>query len=88
MEKLDLRKAGISCVIWCTGFDANWDWLQVNVFDEHGRPQHRLGISEHPGLYFIGFPWLSKRKSGTLYGIAEDAARIVEHICSSLQFKA
>jgi putative flavoprotein involved in K+ transport len=85
MEKLDLRKAGISCVIWCTGFDANWDWLQVNVFDEHGRPQHILGISEHPGLYFIGFPWLSKRKSGTLYGIAEDTARIVEHICSFLQ---
>lgn len=84
IDRLDLREAGISCVIWCTGFDANWDWLKVDVFDEQGRPQHRNGITKSPGLYFIGFPWLSKRKSGTLYGIAEDAGRIVEHICSYL----
>jgi putative flavoprotein involved in K+ transport len=85
VERLDLRQAGITSVIWCTGFDANWDWLKVDVFDDQGRPQHRNGISESPGLYFIGFPWLSKRKSGTLYGIAEDAGRIVEHLCNYLQ---
>jgi putative flavoprotein involved in K+ transport len=84
IERLDLREAGITSVIWCTGFDANWDWLKVNVFDESGRPRHHNGISPSPGLYFIGFPWLSKRKSGTLYGIAEDASRIVDHICASL----
>jgi putative flavoprotein involved in K+ transport len=85
IDRLDLREAGITCVIWCTGFDANWDWLKVNVFDAQGRPQHRNGITTSPGLYFIGFPWLSKRKSGTLYGIAEDAGRIVGHIRDVLQ---
>lgn len=80
LDGLDLLKAGISCVIWCTGFDANWDWLKAAVFDEQGQLLHRNGISKIPGLYFVGFPWLSKRKSGTLYGISEDAGRIVEHI--------
>lgn len=84
VERLNLREAGITSVIWCTGFDANWEWLKVDVFDEAGRPKHRNGISASPGLYFIGFPWLSKRKSGTLYGITEDASRIVEHICAYL----
>jgi len=80
IDRLDLRQAGVSSVIWCTGFDANWDWVKVDVFDERGLPQHRKGITVSPGLYCIGFPWLSKRKSGILYGIPEDAARIVEHI--------
>lgn len=80
LDSLDLHETGISCVIWCTGFDANWDWLKAGLFDGQGQPQHYNGISGLPGLYFIGFPWLSKRKSGTIYGISEDAGRIVEHI--------
>lgn len=84
VEKLNLREAGITTVIWCTGFNTDWQWLKVDVFDERSRPQHRQGISASPGLYFIGFPWLSKRKSGTLYGITEDAERIVGHILDLL----
>lgn len=80
LDALDLRSAGIGTVIWCTGFDADWSWVRVDVFDEHGRPRHRAGISECRGLYFLGMPWLAKRKSGILYGVSEDAARIVQHI--------
>jgi len=84
LDHIDLRAMGISSVIWCTGFDADWAWLKAGSFDHHGQPQHHRGISTMPGLYFIGFPWLSKRKSGTLYGIAEDAERIVNHLQSHL----
>jgi putative flavoprotein involved in K+ transport len=80
LDRLDMLKTGISSVIWCTGFDASWEWLKAGTLDEQSRPQHRNGLSSLPGLYFIGFPWLSKRKSGTLYGIPEDASRIVDHI--------
>jgi len=88
LDRLDLRETGITSVVWCTGFDANWDWLKAGSFDRHGQPQHRHGISNLPGLYFIGFPWLSKRKSGTLYGITEDAERIVGHIQGYLRASA
>ena len=80
VETLDLRKAGVASVIWCTGFDADWSWVNLDIFDDRGRPRHRAGITESPGLYVIGFPWLSKRKSGILYGVSEDAAHIVQRI--------
>jgi len=66
-------------VIWCTGFDADWSWVEVDVFEE-GTPRHAAGVTEVPGLYFIGHPWLSRRSSGILYGIGRDAERIVDHI--------
>jgi len=80
LNTLDLKSAGVGSIIWCTGFDADWSWVRTDVFDAHGQPRHRFGISDSRGLYFIGFPWLSKRKSGIIYGISEDAARIVHHI--------
>ncbi|MGA9533150.1 MAG: NAD(P)-binding domain-containing protein [Anaerolineales bacterium] len=80
IDTLDLRCAGVASVIWCTGYDADWSWVRVDVFDEKARPRHRAGITESPGLYFIGFPWLTKRKSGILYGVSEDAANMVQHI--------
>ncbi|MBW3553511.1 MAG: NAD(P)-binding domain-containing protein [Gemmatimonadetes bacterium] len=79
-RELDLRGAGVGCIIWCTGFDADWSWVHADVFDQNGRPRHQGGITESRGLYFIGHPWLSKRSSGILLGVKHDAARIVEHI--------
>ncbi|MCJ7513064.1 MAG: NAD(P)-binding domain-containing protein [Anaerolineales bacterium] len=80
ITKLDLTRAGVSSVIWCTGFDADWSWVEVDVLDQGGRPRHTDGITEFPGLYFLGMPWLSARKSGILFGVSDDAARIVQHI--------
>jgi len=85
LVSLDLRQAVVTSVIWCTGFDADWSWVHVDVFDDRGHPQHQNGITDIPGIYFVGFPWLSKRKSGILYGVSEDAAYIVEHITKYLK---
>jgi len=84
LGSLDIRQAGVGCVIWCTGYDADWSWVKIDTFDEHGRPRHRDGITDWPGLYFAGLNWLSKRKSGILYGVSEDAVRIVEHIAQKV----
>jgi putative flavoprotein involved in K+ transport len=80
LDTLNLQSAGVGSVIWCTGFDADWSWLKIDVFDERGQPRHQNGITDSPGLYVTGLPWLTKRKSGILYGVTEDAIRIVEHI--------
>jgi len=79
-EQLDLQRRGVTSLIWCTGFDADWGWVESDVFDDHGRPVHKDGICPSPGLYFIGLPWLSTRSSGILYGVSADAARIVQDI--------
>jgi putative flavoprotein involved in K+ transport len=85
IRELDLQAEGVCCVIWCTGFHADWSWVDVEVFDGEGRPRHRDGITDRQGLYFIGHPWLSKRKSGLLYGVAEDAERVVTHLLQGLR---
>jgi putative flavoprotein involved in K+ transport len=83
-RSFDLRANGVSAVVWCTGFDADWSWVNLDVFDDRGEFRHNDGITDSPGLYVCGFPWVSKRKSGLLYGVAEDAERIVRHIESYL----
>ena len=45
---------------------------------------HEEGVSAAPGLYFLGFPWLRNRKSGIIYGIADDAAHIADAIARRL----
>lgn len=80
ITELDLTEAGVGSVIWCTGFTAEFDWIHVGVTDDNGRPIHKRGVSEVPGIYFLGFPWLHSRKSGIIHGIDEDARFIAESI--------
>jgi putative flavoprotein involved in K+ transport len=84
VERLDLREAGVTSVIWCTGFTSDFGWLEVPVLDDAGRPMHRRGISPIPGLYFLGFPWLHSRKSGVIPGVDEDGAYIADSVEAQL----
>jgi putative flavoprotein involved in K+ transport len=84
LTRLSLGEAGISTVIWATGFSGDFSWINLPILDERGHPAHYQGISPVPGLYFLGFPWLHSRKSGIIYGIEEDARRISEAINSYL----
>jgi putative flavoprotein involved in K+ transport len=49
-----------------------------------GSLAHRRGITALPGLYVVGYPWLSTRGSGILYGVDADAARIAQHAAGAL----
>jgi hypothetical protein len=51
---LDLAGAGIATIIWATGFTTDYSWLNVDTFDEKGRPRHQRGVSAEPGIYFLG----------------------------------
>ena len=78
--QVDLRTEGVSTIIWCAGFTGAFGWIHVPVFHANGHPKHERGVSSVPGVYFLGAPWLYKRKSGVLYGMNEDAEFIVRHI--------
>jgi putative flavoprotein involved in K+ transport len=77
---LDLHSAGISTIIWASGFKLDFGWVQLPVFDRVGYPLHCRGVTAFPGLYFLGLSWLYKRKSALLYGVGEDAAFIASAI--------
>ena len=78
--EVDLYAAGISTIIWATGFQLDFGWVHVPVFDDVGAPVHQRGVTSSPGLYFLGLPWLYKDKSALLFGIGEDAAFLASAI--------
>ena len=74
--RLDLDAAGITTVIWGTGFRADFSMVEIPVFDGRGYPGHKRGVTPIDGLYFIGLGWLWTWGSGRFSGIAEDARHI------------
>jgi putative flavoprotein involved in K+ transport len=82
LRYLDLRTAGVGAVIWATGYGFDFGWIDVPVLDARGEPVHRQGITDVPGLYFLGLQWLSKMNSSFLSGVGDDAARLADHIAA------
>jgi putative flavoprotein involved in K+ transport len=80
--ELDLKAEGIATVVWATGFTGSFGWLPPSALDADGQPLHRQGVSPLPGLYFVGLPWLTRRKSGVVYGAGDDAERVAELVAS------
>lgn len=77
---LDLDEMGIGTVLWATGFRLDFGWIDLDIFREDGRPRHVEGVTEVPGLYFVGLPWLSCRGSAFIWGAWKDAERLAAHI--------
>jgi putative flavoprotein involved in K+ transport len=79
---LDLQGAGITAIVWATGYALDFSWLKVDAFDERGAPVHRCGVTNVPGLYFLGLSWLSRRASSFIFGVEYDAAYLADHIAA------
>ncbi|WP_433305284.1 MSMEG_0569 family flavin-dependent oxidoreductase [Actinoplanes sp. CA-030573] len=80
---LDLTAAGVSAVVWATGFHRDHRWIEVPVFDGRGYPTHERGVTSCPGLYFLGLPWQWTWGSGRFAGVARDAAYLCERIAAT-----
>ena len=79
---LNLKEAGVTSIIWATGYELDFSWIKLDVFDGKGQPLHKRGVSELPGLYFLGLSWLSRRASAFIWGVWHDAAYLAEHIAA------
>ncbi len=80
VRSLDLGRAGVSSVVWATGFGLDYGWLNVDAFDSEGKPRHQRGVSAEPGVYFLGLPWQSRRGSSFIWGVWHDAKYLADHI--------
>jgi len=80
--ELDLKAEGINSIVWATGFGNDNAWLKLPLLDDHKEPVHERGVTQFPGIYFLGLRWLYKQKSSFLSfgGPAEDAAYLAEEI--------
>jgi putative flavoprotein involved in K+ transport len=84
IRHLDLRASGIGSVVWSTGYGFDLGWIDLPILDARGAPRHQHGVTEVPGLYFLGLQWLSKMSSSFLSGVGDDAERLADHIAAQL----
>jgi putative flavoprotein involved in K+ transport len=82
VTRLNLDLAGITTIIWATGYSFDYSWVKFPIFDQSGYPVQQRGVTPRPGLYFLGLDWLHTVLSGTLAGVGDDAAYVAEHIVS------
>ncbi|HEY6975225.1 MAG TPA: NAD(P)-binding domain-containing protein [Chitinophagaceae bacterium] len=87
IRHLNLKTAGISTVIWATGYKCNFHFIKLPVIDNDGFPMQQRGVTKYQGLYFLGLPFLHTLKSGRLLGVGDDAAYIANHIAAKTQPK-
>jgi len=80
---------GVDAVIWATGYRPEYTWIKLPIFDGDGRLRHRRGVTEVPGLYFLGLTWQHTRGSALIGFVEADAEftakRLAEHQQSTAQ---
>ena len=77
---VDTRTAGITTVIWATGYGVDFSWIHCGEYDDEGYPLQSSGISTVPGLYFLGLYFLTSARSSFFWGVGDDAAAIADHL--------
>ena len=80
VDSINLDRQNIRTVIWATGYAYDYRWVHVPVFDSSGRPRQRRGVTDRPGLYFLGLHWMHTFKSGLFSGVGADAEYLAEHM--------
>jgi putative flavoprotein involved in K+ transport len=81
---LDPVAAGITSVVWSTGFRSDWSWVDLPIFDGTGYPAHERGVTAMPGVYVVGLPWLYTWGSGRFVGVGRDAGFLADRIADHL----
>ena len=82
--ELVFDRVGVRAVLWAGGFRPAFSWIELPIFDQLGFPRAERGVTDVPGLAFVGLPWLSKRKSPLLLGVGEDAGHVATAIAAHL----
>ena len=72
----------VDAVIWATGYRPDYSWIDLPVFDPDGRLRHRRGVTDVPGLYFLGLTWQHTRGSALIGWVKNDAEFIAEQIAA------
>jgi putative flavoprotein involved in K+ transport len=82
ITELDLRSAGIAAVVWCSGFRYDFPWVKLPILNDSGEPLHERGVTQYPGLYFLGLRRTYALSSALLAGVGNDAAFIADHLAA------
>lgn len=80
ITELALANTGITSVVWCIGFGHDFSWIKFPVLGERGFPIHKRGITDIPGLYFLGLTWQNTWGSARFSGVGKDAEYLLQNM--------
>jgi putative flavoprotein involved in K+ transport len=80
----DDTQLSVDAVVWATGYQPDYSWIEAPVLDAGGQVRHRRGVTDLPGLYFLGLYWQHTRGSALLGWVKDDA----EYIATQIQILA
>ena len=72
----------VEAVVWATGYRSNYSWLHVPGVVIDVDVHHTNGVTDVPGLYFLGLPWQTCRGSALLGFVGADAATLSDHMAA------
>jgi putative flavoprotein involved in K+ transport len=81
---MDLGKDDIKTILWATGYNPDYSWLDIPVLDRKGKIRHDGGVVDSPGMYLLGTTLLRRRKSSFIHGAEDDARDLSAHLVSYL----
>ena len=74
----------VANVVWCTGFESGFSWIDLPVFDDEGHVVHRRGVADEvAGMYFVGLKFQYSVLSDTLLAAGRDAGYVVDHLVTA-----
>lgn len=77
----DTRVLDVTNVIWCTGFEPSFSWIDLPIFASDGQPMQQRGVvASEPGLYFVGLHFLHAMSSAMIHGVSRDAEYVANKI--------
>ena len=82
VTELDLGR--FSAVVWATGHQPRYPWLDPVLLDRRGAIRHDGGVLEVPGMYVLGLPFTRRRSSNLLAGVGSDARWLCDHLVRQL----
>jgi putative flavoprotein involved in K+ transport len=74
----------VGVVVWATGYRPNYDWIHIPGVVREGHVVHRRGVTDVPGLCFLGLSWQYTRGSALLGFVNDDAAYLADRIATGL----
>jgi putative flavoprotein involved in K+ transport len=84
----DGSELALDAVIWATGYRPDYSWIKLPAFDDDGHLRHRRGVTDVPGLYFLGLTWQYTRGSALIGWVRDDAEFVAEQIAAYRPSKA
>lgn len=81
IQTLDVAEEGISVIIWASGYSRDYNLVQLPIVDDYNYPITNRGVTNYPGMYFIGLMWMNTFKSSFLLEIGNSSQYLVDFIC-------